>query len=93
MIMIVVAFAPILFLAVVDDISDNLTFVTTSTTASSVRKIEDASFEFIMRLGISNYLAIVPLEIRNAIVPMNWHGQGISYKKSKKCSLFPLFNR
>ena len=91
--MIVVAFAPILFLAVVDDISDNLTFVTTSPAASGVRKIEDASLEFIMRFGISNYLAIVPLEILNFIVPMYWHGQGISDKKSEKCALFPLFNR
>jgi hypothetical protein len=36
-----------------------------------------------MGFGISEDLSIVFLEVAQAIVPVDWHGEGISHEKSQ----------
>lgn len=83
MIVIVVAFAPVLLLAVVDDTANNLTLVTAAATSPGIREVQDAALQVIVGFRVSKDLAVVLLQVTQAVVPVDGHGKGITHKEAK----------
>lgn len=65
------ASAPVLLLAVVDDISNDFALVTAAATTPCVTQVHDATFHVFIGLGVTSDLAIVSFKLCDAVVPVN----------------------
>jgi hypothetical protein len=82
MIVIIETLTPILLLPVINDSTDNFALVASSASTAGVRQVQYAALKLIVRLGVPKDLAIIPLQLVQTVVPVNRHGQGITYKET-----------
>ena len=82
------ASSPVLLFAMVNDTPDNLAFIASTASPTSVAKIHDAAFHVLPRLNISSDAAIVSLKLRHTVVPVDGHREGISDEETEESPLF-----